>query len=231
MTIHVHDLKTLRLPEVDAEFLESIGFESEDELRDALREVLVRRVSFQQRQAVRSQIVAQLADQTPFDLPADLVARQERSTLRRQVDEMKSNGMSEAEIRAREAEIRANAHESTLRSLKEFFLLSRIAEEEGIKVEDDDVEGEIYEIARRTEETPRRVRARIRARGARRGARVANPGAEDARPDLGVHQGRGRGPDGREGGRDPRRDRRAPPASRSPRPRSRSSPSPSQPPE
>lgn len=165
VTITVHDLKTLRLPEVDQKFLDSIGFESETELRDALREVLERRVAFQQRQAVRRQIVDQLASETPFDLPADLVARQERSTLRRQVDEMRQAGMSEAEIRAREAEIRANAHESTLKSLKEFFLLSKIADAEDVKVEDEDVEMEILSIAQRTDETPRRVRARIEKEG------------------------------------------------------------------
>ena len=85
--------------------------------------------------------------------------------MRRQVEEMKGAGMSEAEIRAREAEIRANAHESTLQSLKEFFLLSKIAEAEEIKVEDEDVEAEIYSIAARTDETPRRVRSRIEKEG------------------------------------------------------------------
>lgn len=165
VTIQVHDLKTLRLPEVDEKFLDSMGFGDEAELREALREVLERRVAFQQHQAVRRQIVDQLAEKTPFDLPADLVARQERSTLRRQVEEMRQAGMSDSEIRAREAEIRANAHESTLKSLKEFFLLSKIAEAEEIKVEDEDVEAEVLSIARRTDETPRRVRARIEKEG------------------------------------------------------------------
>ena len=36
-------------------------------------------------------------------------------------------------------EIRANAHEMTLRSLKEFFILARIAEAEGITVEEEDL--------------------------------------------------------------------------------------------
>ena len=165
VTIEVHDLKTLRLPVVDAKFLDSIGFETEEELRQALREVLERRVAFQQQQAIRRQIVDKLAEKTPFDLPSDLVARQERSTLRRQIEEMRQAGMSDSEIRAREAEIRANAHESTLKSLKEFFLLSKIAEVEEIKVEDVDIDLEILSIARRTDETPRRVRARIEREG------------------------------------------------------------------
>ncbi len=165
VTFQVHDLKRLRLPEVNTQFLRSIGFESEQELREALRGVLQRRFDFQQRQAIRRQIVDQLIQAVPFDLPADLVARQERSTLRRQVEELRQAGMEDSDIRAREAELRANAHESTLRSLKEYFLLSRIADAESIKVEDEDLEQEIEAIAARTDETPRRIRARIQKEG------------------------------------------------------------------
>lgn len=165
VTFQVHDLKRLRLPEVNTAFLESVGFESLDELKEALRGVLERRLQFQQRQAIRRAMLDQLIAATPFDLPADLVARQERGTLIRQVNEMRQNGLSDAEIRAREAEIRANAHESTLRSLKEFFILSQIAEAENLKVEEEDFEQEIEAIASRSDETPRRVRARIEKEG------------------------------------------------------------------
>jgi trigger factor len=100
-----------------------------------------------------------------FDLPKDLVARQERSTLRRLVEEMREAGLSDRDIRAREAELRANAHDQTLRSIKEFFLLSKIAEAEELKVEDEDVDQEIELMAARSDETPRRVRARIDKEG------------------------------------------------------------------
>ena len=165
VTFHVKDLKQLRLPAVDSEFLRGIGFDSADDLRIALKGVLERRVQYQQRQAVRREILDQLLKSTEFELPADLVTRQEKSTLRRQVGEMRQAGLSDAEIRAREAEVRANAHESTLRSLKEFFLLSKIAEAEGLKVEDSDFEQEIEAISARTDESPRRVRARIEKEG------------------------------------------------------------------
>ena len=165
VVFHILDLKTYRLPEVNAEFLALIGFDSQDDLRQALRALLERRLAFQQRQAVRQAVLDQLVAKTPFDLPADLVARQERSTLRNRVLEMRQAGLSDSQIRAREAELRANAHEATLRSLKEFFLLSRIAEAEGIKVEDEDIEAEIEAIAERSDESPRRVRARIEKEG------------------------------------------------------------------
>jgi len=165
VSFQVHDLKQLRLPEVNAAFLTSVGFDDEDELRQALRELLERRLASQQRQAMRREILDQLLAETPFDLPADLVERQEKATTRRLMLELRQGGLSDSEIRAREAEIRANARETTLRGLKEFFLLAKIAEAENIKVEDDDVEMEIAALAARSDESPRRVRARIEKEG------------------------------------------------------------------
>jgi len=165
VTIHVHDLKKLRLPELDQNFLDSIGFDTVEELRGALAELLERRLKFQQRQALRRQALDILIEKVPFDLPSDLVTRQERNTLRQQVEEMRSHGLSDAQIRAREAELRANAHEQTLRSVKEYFLLSKIATTEGIEIEQEDVDHEINAIAARTDESPRRIRARIDKEG------------------------------------------------------------------
>jgi trigger factor len=165
VTFEVKDLKQIRLPEVNAAFLSTIGFDSVDELRQALREILERRLKSQQRQAIRREIMDRLIDETPFELPADLVARQEKSTLRRLVMEMKQEGLNENEIRAREAQIRTNAQESTQRSLKEFFILAEIAEAEGIKVEEEDFEVEIEAIAARTDESVRRVRSRVEKEG------------------------------------------------------------------
>ncbi len=165
VVFQVHDLKQLRLPEVNSNFLSNIGFDRIEELRDALREILERRLKTQQHQAVRHEILNQLLAATPFDLPPDLVKRQEKDTIRRLIVSLRKDGLSDQEIKAREAEIRANAHESTLRGLKEFFLLAKISEAEDIKVDDEDLEFEIEAIAARTDESPRRVRSRIQKDG------------------------------------------------------------------
>ena len=165
VNFQVNDLKQLRLPEVNTAFLNGIGFDTQDELKSALREILDRRVATQQRQAIRRDVLSSLIAETPFDLPSDLVSRQEKSTLRRLVMDLKQEGLSEPDIRAREAEIRANAHEATLRSLKEFFVLAKIAEAESISVEDSDLEEEIEMIAARSDESVRRVRSRVEKEG------------------------------------------------------------------
>ena len=73
--------------------------------------------------------------------------------------------MSDDDIRAHEAQIRANAHETTLRTLKEVLLLSKIADAEGITVDDDDLALEIEAMAARTGESVRRIRSRVEKEG------------------------------------------------------------------
>jgi trigger factor len=163
--VKIHDLKQVRLPEVNQDFLTSIGFDNVGELRDAVRDAMDRRIATQQRAAVRRQVLDELIAATPFELPADLVSRQEKGTISRLAMELRQEGFSPEEIRARQAEIRANAHEMTLRSLKEFFLLAKIAEAESIKVEDEDLELEIEAMAEKSNESVRRVRARVEKEG------------------------------------------------------------------
>ncbi len=165
MNVRVHDLKQVRLPEINEAFLNSIGFENLETLREAVRDALNRRLFFQQRLALRRQILDVLLLQTPFDLPPDLVSREEANTVRRLVRELRQEGMSDDEIRAREADIKANAHETTLQSLKEFLLLAKIAEAEQIKPEESDVEVELEAIAERSGESVRRVRTRLEKEG------------------------------------------------------------------
>jgi trigger factor len=163
--IRVHDLKLVRLPDINQAFLNSIDFENLDHLREAVHDALKRRAQAQERQALRQQILDEMLRQTPFELPTELVSREEANTIRRLVMELRQQGMSDKEIRAREAEIRANAHETTLRSLKEFLLLAKVADAEGIKVGDEDLTQEIEAIAERTGESPRRVRTRLQKEG------------------------------------------------------------------
>jgi trigger factor len=165
VTFLVHDLKSVRLPEVTPAFLDSIGVSSKQELRDALKESLERQLKTRQQQAVRREIMDQLLANTPFDLPEDLVKRQEATTIRRLVMELRQGGFTDEQIRASEARLRADAHASTLRSLKEFFLLAKIAEAESIEVKDDDLEDAIEAMAAESDESTRRVRARIEKEG------------------------------------------------------------------
>ncbi len=73
--VRVKDLKQLRVPELNQEYLNSVNLTSVDELRGEIRTFLTHKLESEQRQAIRAQLLESLLRETPFDLPADLVSR------------------------------------------------------------------------------------------------------------------------------------------------------------
>src|SRR5262245_2826411 len=166
LEFEVLEIKKLKLPELTEEFLQEIGpFASEDEFKEAVRKNLERQLEYQQQKNSRSQISALLTKSADWELPPGLLERQSARELERAVMELRRSGFNEAEIRARENQLRQNSAASTATALKEHFILERIAEEEKIEVDEGDYEKEIFLIAAQSGESPRRVRAQLEKRG------------------------------------------------------------------
>jgi trigger factor len=160
-TFAVKDVKSVRLPELTHEFLHNFGVHNEEQFQELVRLILRRRLEYLQRQSARRQVMEKLAGNANLDLPRDLLARQARKALARQVMEMRANGIPEEEINGRVRLLEQDVLRSTAQALKEHFVLQKIAEDEKIDVSDDDLEDEIERIADQNNESARRVRARL----------------------------------------------------------------------
>lgn len=161
----VVEINEQQLPELDHEFLERVGVESEIDLRDAIRSMLERQVAYAQRQSARRQVLEQITASANWDLPESLVRKQVENALHRERLEMQQAGFTRQEILSRENEVLQHAISETRQALKEHFVLDRIAEQEGIDVNQVDIEREIHMMALQRGESPRRVRARLEKTG------------------------------------------------------------------
>lgn len=161
VTITVKEVLEHQLPEMEKEFLERLQCETEADLDDYLKSSLERQVEYQQRQSIREQALEKLAEAADWDLPESLVEQQTENALRREMLEMAQAGFTREQISARENEIRQNAIESTRQALKEHFVLDRIATQEDIECDPQDIETEILMMALQTGDSPRKVRARL----------------------------------------------------------------------
>ena len=160
------EVKRLELPELTPEFLSMIGdFESEADLRDAVRDNLGRQLEYQQHRRAREQVTAALTVAADWELPPSLLERQSEREMHRAVLELQRSGFGDDEIRAYENQLRQNSREETARALKEHFILERIAEDQDIEAEEQDYDAEVTLIALQSGETPRRVRARLEKSG------------------------------------------------------------------
>ena len=162
----VLDVKRMQLPEIDEDLLSRLGnFESEGDLRDAVKGELERQQTFRQNQKIREQITSLLTDSAKWELPPDLLKRQSEREMERAVMELRSSGFSEDQIRTHTNTLRQNSLQSTEAALKEHFILERIAEENEVEASDEDYDAEIMQMAMMGRESVRSVRSRIEKRG------------------------------------------------------------------
>ncbi|MBV9124895.1 MAG: trigger factor, partial [Planctomycetes bacterium] len=157
----IHDVKTMRLPEVTHELLHEFGVHSREQLRERIRVLLQWRLEYLQRESARQQVLEQIDAASRWELPEDLLARQAHKALARKIIDMRSSGMSEEEIRGRRRLLEQDVLKSTALALKEHFVLQKIAEVENIDISEDDLNEEIERMAEQAGESARRVRARL----------------------------------------------------------------------
>lgn len=160
-TFAIQDVKTVRMPEITHELCHQFGVHSEAQLKELIRVALDRRLEYQQRQSARQQVLEHIAAAATWELPNDLLVRQARKAMGRRVMDMRSAGISEDEIRARQRLLQQQSLQTTALELKEHFVLQKLAEVEKIDINEDDIEAEIERIADRSNEPPRRIRARL----------------------------------------------------------------------
>ena len=111
LEFEVLDVKKLKLPELTADFLQEIG--GFDDRRRAARrdsQESAAAAGIPAAAAIaRSQISALLTKSADWELPPGLLERQSARELERAVMELRRSGFSEAEIRARENQLRQNS--------------------------------------------------------------------------------------------------------------------------
>lgn len=164
-TVVVHEVQSAKLAEMGPAFFEQLGVGDEGELRDLLASIIRRRIEYAQQQAATDQVMDKIVESANWDLPPELLRRMSQRTFQRKVHELEQAGFSEEEIRARVNLLRQNSQASTAKALKQQFVLQAIADKEGIKIEQEDLDAEVARVAERSGESARRVRARVEKEG------------------------------------------------------------------
>lgn len=146
------------IPAPLADVVAKFGLTGEEQLREMVTARLQQRAQVQQQSVLRQQIGKHLGDQIKFDLPAGLTSQQAARNLERRRMELMYRGVDAREIETHMAELRAASAESAVRELKQFFILSKAAEQLGVKVDEQELGNAIYRIAMEQGQRPESVR-------------------------------------------------------------------------
>jgi trigger factor len=159
------EIRRVNVEGLTSSVLESVGFDTPEELRAFVRSELERQADYYQNQLLREQITKKLTEGANWDLPPSLVRKQADRELQRRVLDLRRNGFTDDQIRSVINNIRRNTEQSTSAALREHFVLEKIAEDNSIEPSEAEYEEEIQLIADQSDLSVRQVRAKLERTG------------------------------------------------------------------
>ena len=147
--VAVKEIQRLEVPDMDEEFLKNTGFESEESMRERLKQTLSAQRGEAAQAGLQEQLSDQLLEKIAFDLPEDVVKRQTESLVKRRQLEMVRAGVPEEEVARRVEELADGSQADAERSVRLFFILDAVASKEEIAASDAEVESRVAGMAQR----------------------------------------------------------------------------------
>jgi len=165
ISFEVKDVKRLELPELTDELAALAGAASADEMRETTRAQLESRVSVEQQRAMRDQICSTLMEKTDFEVPPQAAERSAVRLLQRRCINLMMQGVPREEIERNMDQLELEARQQAGVQMKLTFILGKLADAEGIEVDEGEVNSRIAEIARSQNRRPERLRHELREDG------------------------------------------------------------------
>ncbi len=156
-------VRTKELPEFDDEWARSLGdeFESVVVLRQRIREDLTKRAAAEADHRLRNDVMRKLLETHKFEVPQTLVEQQTSHRLESVVRDMIGRGVDPRSAELNWDGARSELKEQAEEDVRATMLLEQIAEEEQIKVSDEEVEAELDAIVATSRQPKEQVRAAL----------------------------------------------------------------------
>jgi trigger factor len=168
--VDVTAVRRKELPEVDDEWVKSLGFGVDDvaTLKSKIREDLEMRLKNDAERHVRDELIRQLITAHPFEVPQSFIDQQTNQRLQAVVREMMGRGVDPRNPDMNWEGAREELKEQAENDVRATMLLEQIAQAENITVSNEEVEAEIEALATASQQSIEQVRAALTKNGGER---------------------------------------------------------------
>jgi trigger factor len=156
--VKVKEIKQMLLPEIDDSFAQGLGAKSLIELKEKLRENLIKLEEYRGREAVKEQIIDKLIENNPVTVPNSMVEKQLDYLMSKVKAYLESRGLTSEDIGADEEVLRKKYRSLAEKQVRSALIFARIAEKENIKVDSNEIEKEIEDAVKLTKEKEEEVK-------------------------------------------------------------------------
>jgi trigger factor len=155
--VELVEVKVRLLPELNDAFAVSYGAETLEKLREGVRSDLQNELNLKQKRSIRSQVVGALLSRVSFELPESTVQQETRSVVYNLVNDYQKRGAPKEVIDQQKDEIYSLASQTAKERVKAGFLFQKIAEKEGVRVLEQEVNARIVTLAQSYQMAPQKL--------------------------------------------------------------------------
>jgi trigger factor len=145
--VEVVEVKEKVLPELDQKFAESWGAKSLEALREGVRADLQNEWNQTQNRKIRQHLTQALLQSVQCDLPEAVVTAETRNVVYNIVSDNQQRGVPKEALDAEKDNIYATASNVARERIKAMFVFQKIAEKEGIRVEQTEILARLQTLA------------------------------------------------------------------------------------
>jgi len=136
--INLINIQNKIIPELDDEFAKDIGkFETLDELKSFIKDQLNKKAEMESKEGLNNQIISQLIKKTDFDIPKSMLDAEYQSIISRIQQNLSQYGIDPATFNENEG--RAEYMEAAERNIRSNLIITAIASQEKIQIDEEDV--------------------------------------------------------------------------------------------
>jgi len=146
--VKVKEVGTPKLPEAGDDFAKTMGFDSMDKLRGAIRDKLAGELEQASRSKLKRQLLDKLEEAHDFELPASLVEQEYNELWRQTTEQMEKSGKTFADQETTEEDEQAHNRKLAERRVRLGLVLAEIGQRNNIEVTDDDMKRAMMNEAR-----------------------------------------------------------------------------------
>lgn len=157
-TVTLNEVKEKKVPALDDELARQMGYEGLEDLRAKARLHLTRQKTDGAENALRSEIIRQLVEKNPFEVPRALVESQTRALAQDWASELKRQGISDPLIQQAVGEELPALTSRAETQVRASLIFEAIARKEGIEVSPEEMDQEISQMASVMKVEEQRVR-------------------------------------------------------------------------
>jgi trigger factor len=159
LKVRVKDIKEVELPDLDDEFVKSLGdFEDLRVLEERIKEDLTVREQARVEKDLKEKVLGKITDGLDFQLPETLVDAEIKGSVERIKQDLLKSGSSLQKAGLNEARLEEEIRPVAEKRVKGMLVLAEIAAKNGLKVEESDLAEGFKEISRSTGQDPETIR-------------------------------------------------------------------------